>query len=52
MPAVGLMAVAIDSGALFGGEFVGVAMQKPSNLALRNLLLRHCTAIVLEHLSC
>jgi hypothetical protein len=51
MLAVGLVAYAIDSSALFSSNLVGMAMQKPSNLAVGDFALRHRAAEFFQHLS-
>jgi hypothetical protein len=49
--AVSLEAIAIDPGALFGGNLVSVAMQKARNLASRDVPFRHRAAEILYRLT-
>jgi hypothetical protein len=44
MLAVSQVTLTINTSVLFGGELIRIAMLKPVNLAIRDLLLRNCAS--------
>ena len=50
--AVSVVTLAIDPSATFDGKFAGMTLQKASNPAVGNLLLRNRAGEILQHLSC